>query len=115
MTITGSQAMMRVPDLHMTCSTFDGKSSDHPMRCRVPNAAPEVAIAIGSRSYMNEVLHHIPMNDILSVVVGVMLLAMLLFYVVARVSLLILAIITLRKLPPSAFDTIQWASVIPHV
>lgn len=36
-------------------------------------------------------------------------------YPVARLSLLILALLSLRRLPPSAFDTVVWTKFIPHV
>lgn len=36
-------------------------------------------------------------------------------YPVARLSLLILALLSLRQLPPSAFDTVVWTKFIPHI
>lgn len=36
-------------------------------------------------------------------------------YMVARIGLLVQALLELRALPPSAFQTISWVSLIPHV
>ncbi|KAG6829154.1 hypothetical protein H0H87_012492 [Tephrocybe sp. NHM501043] len=36
-------------------------------------------------------------------------------YVFARIVLLILSIVTLRRLPPSAYETIEWSNFIPHI
>ncbi|KZP06180.1 hypothetical protein FIBSPDRAFT_1002718 [Athelia psychrophila] len=38
-----------------------------------------------------------------------------LLYIIARVLLLVLTITTLRDLPPSAYQTVQWTTWIPHV
>ena len=36
-------------------------------------------------------------------------------YVIARVVTLVLALTSLRDLPPGALDTIHWTTSIPHV
>lgn len=36
-------------------------------------------------------------------------------YPVARITLLVLAITSLRFLPPSAFDTVDWVEFVPHI
>lgn len=36
-------------------------------------------------------------------------------YIIARSSLFIIALIQLRDLPPSAFRSVQWVTLIPHV
>lgn len=36
-------------------------------------------------------------------------------YLFARITLLVLAVISLRSLPPSAFDTVQWVELVPHI
>ena len=38
-----------------------------------------------------------------------------LLYVIARVFTLVLALTSLRDLPPGAFDTVHWTTFIPHV
>ena len=38
-----------------------------------------------------------------------------LLYIIARVFTLVLALTSLRDLPPGAFDTIHWTTFIPHV
>ena len=36
-------------------------------------------------------------------------------YVIARVFTLVLALTSLRDLPPGALDTVHWTTFIPHV
>ena len=36
-------------------------------------------------------------------------------YIIARVVTLVLALTSLRDLPPGAFDTVHWTTFIPHV
>lgn len=36
-------------------------------------------------------------------------------YPLARITLLVLAIASLRSLPPSAFDTVDWIDFVPHI
>lgn len=36
-------------------------------------------------------------------------------YPVSRITLLVLAVISLRSLPPSAFDTVDWVEFVPHI
>ena len=39
----------------------------------------------------------------------------MIFYPISRICLLVLALTSLRSLPPSAFGTIRWIELIPHV
>jgi hypothetical protein len=39
----------------------------------------------------------------------------MLLYVVARVVLLVQAFMTLRSLPPGAYQTVHWTTFIPHI
>ncbi|KDQ49518.1 hypothetical protein JAAARDRAFT_42852 [Jaapia argillacea MUCL 33604] len=43
------------------------------------------------------------------------LIAAALVYIVARVTLLVLAFTSLRSLPPGAYETVVWTTFIPHV
>ena len=36
-------------------------------------------------------------------------------YPVSRIMLLVLSLTTLRSLPPSAYQTVQWTTFLPHV
>jgi hypothetical protein len=36
-------------------------------------------------------------------------------YIAARIALMVLALMELRKLPPSAYQTVQWTTFIPHI
>lgn len=38
-----------------------------------------------------------------------------LVYPLARIILLVLAVTSLRSLPPSAFDTVDWVEIVPHI
>lgn len=39
----------------------------------------------------------------------------ILVYPVARITLLVIAIASLRSLPTSAFDTVDWIELVPHI
>ncbi|KAK0229392.1 hypothetical protein EDD85DRAFT_776670 [Armillaria nabsnona] len=45
----------------------------------------------------------------------VMTVAAIVSYIVARIMLIILAVLQLRSLPPLAFHTVQWITYIPHI
>ncbi|KAK7016215.1 hypothetical protein VNI00_018955 [Paramarasmius palmivorus] len=36
-------------------------------------------------------------------------------YIAARIALMVLALMELRKLPPSAYQTVEWTTFIPHI
>ena len=36
-------------------------------------------------------------------------------YVLSRVALLVIAFMSLRSLPPGAYETVHWTTFIPHV
>jgi hypothetical protein len=36
-------------------------------------------------------------------------------YVLSRVALLVIALMSLRSLPPGAYETVHWTTFIPHV
>jgi len=44
-----------------------------------------------------------------------MAIAYIIVYLIARITLVILACITLRALPPAAFVEVQWSSFFPHI
>lgn len=46
---------------------------------------------------------------------GVICSAFSIFFVLARLSLLVLSVVELRALPASAFDTVRWSGFIPHI
>ena len=48
-------------------------------------------------------------------IVGFLIFPAGLLYVIARVFTLVLALTSLRDLPPGAFDTVHWTTFIPHV
>jgi hypothetical protein len=49
-------------------------------------------------------------------VLAIVLAALLpILYVLARVALIILALMALRSLPPSAYQTVHWTTFLPHV
>ena len=39
----------------------------------------------------------------------------LFLYPISRICLLVLALTALRSLPPSAFDTVRWLELVPHI
>ena len=53
-----------------------------------------------------------------STVVNIAILSLIpagLLYIIARVFTLVLALTSLRDLPPGAFDTVHWTTFIPHI
>ena len=48
-------------------------------------------------------------------IIGFLIFPAGLLYVIARVFTLVLALTSLRDLPPGAFDTVHWTTFIPHV
>ena len=53
--------------------------------------------------------------DTISTIAYFSILPVGLLYVIARVVTLVLALTSLRDLPPGAFDTVHWTTFIPHV
>lgn len=52
----------------------------------------------------------------LMAIVGLIAMGLAFFvYPVARIILLVIAVTTLRSLPPSAFATVDWVELIPHI
>jgi len=43
-----------------------------------------------------------------------MLTIALIVYVIARIGLIVLMLMSLRSLPPGAYDTVTWTKFIPH-
>ena len=46
---------------------------------------------------------------------GISIIPAVILYIIARVVTLVLALTSLRDLPPGAFDTVHWTTFIPHV
>ena len=59
-------------------------------------------------------LEHIDF-DTISTIAYFSILPVGLLYIIARVVTLVLALTSLRDLPPGAFDTVHWTTFIPHV
>lgn len=60
---------------------------------------------------------HLPkrLNDVLSVLGGTIIATALLLHIAARLILLVLAFMSLRVLPPGAYQTVHWVTFIPHI
>ncbi|KDR70339.1 hypothetical protein GALMADRAFT_76109 [Galerina marginata CBS 339.88] len=54
-------------------------------------------------------------QDLLETFTGIVILASILLYIVARLALLVVAFTTLRDLPPGALATVKWTSFLPHI
>jgi hypothetical protein len=46
---------------------------------------------------------------------GPIILALLILYILSRVALLVIALMSLQSLPPGAYETVHWTIFIPHV
>jgi hypothetical protein len=53
--------------------------------------------------------------EILEVVEGLILLVMVFLYIIARIALLVLPLVTLHSLPPGVYVQFNWADVLPHI
>ena len=53
--------------------------------------------------------------DAIGNIVGLSIFPAGILYIIARVVTLVLALTSLRDLPPGAFDTVHWTTFIPHV
>ena len=53
--------------------------------------------------------------DTIGNIVGFSIPPVFILYIIARVFTLVLALTSLRDLPPGAFDTVHWTTFIPHV
>ena len=54
-------------------------------------------------------------SDIIGIITSLSVLPTGIFYILARVFTLALALTSLRDLPPGAFDTVHWTTFIPHI
>lgn len=48
-------------------------------------------------------------------IIAGMLVLCVLFYISARVGLIVLSLMDLRSLPPTAYETVYWTTLIPHI
>ena len=63
-------------------------------------------------------LEHIGFDTVAGIIFSITLISGLpagILYIIARAVTLVLAFISLRDLPPGAFDTVHWTTFIPHV
>ena len=54
-------------------------------------------------------------NNPIRTILQITLFLLIFFYPISRILLLVLSLTTLRSLPPSAYQTVQWTTFIPHV
>ena len=52
---------------------------------------------------------------LLQIIVFITLVLLYVLYPISRILLLVLSLSTLRSLPPSAYQTVQWTTFLPHV
>lgn len=56
-----------------------------------------------------------PFNDRLQSYLDVVFIPLVVFYAIARTTLIVLAFMALRAMPADAFQTVHWMSYVPHV
>jgi len=74
--------------------------------------APLIPILFMSLLFIDD---YISVPDFLRTIIVYLMGLSLLVYVVARFGLLVEALITLRDLPPSAYDIVTWTTFLPHI
>jgi hypothetical protein len=72
-----------------------------------------VPLFIAVMVFIEAIFHDIP--DVVQDLMPILYLLSPIPYLLARVTLLVLAFTALRSLPPSALQTVQWTTFIPHV
>ena len=65
--------------------------------------------------YMTVMIVADSMNSVIEWSGIVLIVFLTVAYISARITILVLSIITLHNLPPSAFETVNWLSFIPHI
>ena len=55
------------------------------------------------------------LHDFIMIVYTLIQVLLIIVYIFARVTLLVLTLMSLRSLPPGAFQTVSWANYIPHI
>ncbi|KAG2098746.1 uncharacterized protein F5147DRAFT_640842 [Suillus discolor] len=58
-------------------------------------------------------LHDVDASD--GIIANLALLTSLFVYIVARVTLIVLILMSFRSLPPGVYDTVAWTKFIPHL
>lgn len=61
-----------------------------------------------------EAIRRIPRSFLLSLIIILMLISSVVYFI-SRLVLLVLAVTSLRSLPSSAFDTVNWVEIVPHI
>ncbi|ESK85403.1 hypothetical protein Moror_5907 [Moniliophthora roreri MCA 2997] len=80
--------------------------------CAVAVAA--APIAMGCVHWWQKELRH-STSEWLEVLIVMTAILLSIFYVFSRVTLIILALMALRDLSPSAYQTVQWTTFVPHI
>ncbi|ESK85185.1 hypothetical protein Moror_17163 [Moniliophthora roreri MCA 2997] len=80
--------------------------------CAVAVAAAPIAMGFFHR-WLKELLEDTP--DWFVVLIFTIAILLGIFYIFSRVTLIILALTALRDLSPSAYQTVQWTTFVPHI
>ena len=98
--------------IHCVAWSFHFPSPTEQLLWRISSIAiTGVPLAFIGIKFIYDQLHPTKTGTILEIT----LLLLLFLYPVSRVVLLVLCLSTLRSLPPSAYQTVQWTTFLPHV
>ena len=99
--------------IHCIAWSFAFPSSTEQLLWRISSIAiTGIPLAVVGFDFIGDQLHD---DNPVQTVLNVALALLIFLYPISRILLLVLCLSTLRSLPPSAYQTVQWTTFLPHV
>ena len=99
--------------IHCIAWSFSFPSPTEQLLWRISSIAiTGIPLAVAGILFICDKLHY---RNPVCIILGITLQLLTLLYPVSRILLLVLSLSTLRSLPPSAYQTVQWTTFLPHV
>jgi hypothetical protein len=101
--------------IHCVAWSFTFPSPTEQLLWRISSIAiTGIPLAVAGIEYIGHQLHYDNPVE-LEAILLITLVLLVILYPISRILLLVLSITTLHSLPPSAYQTVQWTSFLPHV